>query len=120
MSTPAAERGARGATGARGQTGRWRLSLAIAVIALIVSLGANITTYKVLSDEIQHNNEAHVALCSSRHNTIDSIKASQQYLRDVASGKRKPVPGISTNDIRQSIQRQQAYLKTLDVLHCDG
>jgi hypothetical protein len=44
--------------------------------------------------------------------------ASQQYLDDVRSGKRKPIVGITEADITTSIQNQQQTLDALSNLNC--
>jgi hypothetical protein len=67
-----------------------------------------------------HNNDtrAERALCQLRANiandaedTNRSLQRSEDFLGDLDSGKRKPIPGITRADIVRNIEQQQATLE---------
>lgn len=62
--------------------------------------------------------EAQIVFCASQTATRKSVRASVQYLNDVRAGLRIRRPGISEGDTLAEIEREQAYLKTLDALNC--
>lgn len=41
----------RGARGARGETGKWKMSLFISALALLVAVGSNLTSYRVQQNQ---------------------------------------------------------------------
>jgi hypothetical protein len=90
-----------------GRVVRWLANLAL----IAVILGIGVWNYTQV-------NQAEKALCSLRDNLEVRVAASQQYLDDVRSGKRKPIVGITEADITTSIQNQQQTLDALSNLNC--
>jgi hypothetical protein len=90
-----------------GRVVRWLANLAL----IAVILGIGVWNYTQV-------NQAEKALCYLRDNLEVRVAASQQYLDDVRSGKRKPIVGITEADITTSIQNQQQTLDALSNLNC--
>lgn len=62
--------------------------------------------------------QAETALCALRLNLEQRVTDSRQYLTDVRSGKRKPIPNITTADINTGIRNQQQTIAALNNLDC--
>lgn len=57
----------------------------------------------------------HAALCSFRADLQRRVRNSREFLADVEAMRRPPIDGISSNDLRRSIDGQQATLDSLKV-----
>lgn len=62
--------------------------------------------------------QTHDALCAQRVKDTHDIERSRQYLADVKAGKRKPIIGITEEDILFSIADEQAKVDSLSELTC--
>lgn len=107
---------------------RWRF-LWVWILVFSVLVG---WAFHVQGNLIHQGQQAHDSLCALQQNLQLQIAASQQYLadvqlyqRDVAAGRvpprgRKPIEGISNNDIEAGIMRSQLTLASLHDLHCEA
>jgi hypothetical protein len=86
---------------------RWGVNVLLVVALLVVGRW-----------QYEQNSQAAMALCALRHNLEVRVESSEKYLRDVAAGYRRPVPGITTADINTSIKNQQATINALSNLDC--
>jgi len=81
---------------------RWRfLALWVVSFTLIVSWA------------VGQNGKAREDLCQTKKNAQTQIVAQRQYLADLKHGVRTPISGITANDIKLAIQRQQAYISAI-------
>jgi hypothetical protein len=86
----------------------------VAALALLIYRGQ-----VVQSRLVRQGKEAHDYLCYQKVYGIPGrINSSLQYLRDVQTGTRKPVPGITFTDIQNAIERDEATLRALHRIHC--
>ena len=66
----------------------------------------------------QQNAKAEQALCVLRGDYERRLAGSLEYVRDVRSGKRKPIPGITQVDIQRGIDGYRANINALSILDC--
>lgn len=65
--------------------------------------------------------KARLALCEQVASTRAQIKASEDYLADVATGRRPPIQGVTTSDITSSLRRQKMFVESvLRHIDCDA
>lgn len=83
---------------------RWTLNFSLIVVLLIVGIWSH-----------HQNTKADRALCALRSDVQLRVKDDEHqiddqltYLRDVRSGRRSPIPGVTAQDILRSIQNVRA------------
>jgi hypothetical protein len=86
-----------------------KLSLIVAVAALLVSLYGNVTLWIV----VKNNRES---LCSLVADIRTRHDAGAKFLKEHPKG----TPGIPASAIRQSVKNQEASLKALSDLDCSS
>lgn len=88
--------------------------LIVAALALLIYRGQVVQARSAMQGK-----EAHDYLCYQKVYGIPArINSSLQYLRDVQTGVRKAVPGITFTDIQNAIERDEATLRALRRIHC--
>jgi hypothetical protein len=110
---PKGEKGNRGAQGVRGDVGKWKLSLAIAALALVTSLGGNVVVLRVARANSLKGREAHTGLCALRNDLVKresdlrrSIHSTNFFLRKNPDG----IPGIPVTLIKAGLKNSKATL----------
>lgn len=99
---------------------RW---LIFATVVLYVALGTTTTILYLNTNGSRHDIAAVAAQtlavqCSQRVNLQRQRDDSERYLRDVQSGKRTRIPGISDSDILLRINRIKDTLVAYEGLAC--
>lgn len=127
------EVGAQGVQGIQGKAGpldsRVKTAFGVVVLVAVLISTAQWFAFQEVSDVSDANrriitrlevSEAqakkdHAALCSFRRDLQRRLADGLKFLADVESGRRPPIDGISTNDLRRSIDGQQSTLDSLKV-----
>ena len=95
----------------------WRDILLFAV--LLILAWALYRGFSIQTKFAEEGKEAHDYLCYQKVVAIPKrIQSSLDYLTDVQTGVRTPIPGITFNDIQNSIERDEATLRALSRVHC--
>ncbi len=117
---PKGDKGSRGPTGL---TGKWKVSLAISALALITSVGGNVTLARVVQDNSAKAKQGIAFDCAIVHDLrgreADSrraVRSTKKFIRENPSG----IPGISAALLQESLKNEQGTLAdqtaTLDAL----
>jgi hypothetical protein len=93
---------------------RNKLALGAALVALVVSLAANVTVFIVDDHRKANDTQAIRAICAFRLNIVKGIRGSEEYLRQIRLGERPPIVGLTEADLQLSLKRQRATLESLD------
>ena len=121
--------GPQGEQGERGQAGpldsRIKTAFGLVVFvafAVVTFQGYGIQENRELIGRLAANEaealEAHAALCSFKADLARRVATSQKFIADLEAGRRPPIQGISVNDLRRSVDGQQATLDSLGPLEC--
>ena len=90
------------------------------VIVVIIMLVASAWINMQIEAEREQGVRAERAICALAYDLKVRSERSRQYLRDIESGKRTPIPGITRNDIEQGLRNQERTEKILrKEAHCE-
>lgn len=127
------QKGERGDTGPEGKSSLLarHVSVSFVLIVLVTTIVLAVMGYAIaqnrglLADVNRQQNEiqriarqTHDALCAQRVKDTHDIERARKYLADVKAGKRKPIIGITEEDILFSIADEQAKVDSLVGLDC--
>lgn len=91
-----------------------------AVNALVVALVLVVGAYARSTDQETERlaAETHSALCAFKGDVAERQRTARQYLADVRSGRREPIPGITVAEIAEAVRTRQDTLDALSSLDC--
>lgn len=121
---PPGEKGDQGAPGPLDS----RIKTAFAAVVIIAFLVVTFQGYAIqenreLLNRLSRNEtealEAHDALCTFRADLERRATRAREYLEDVETGRRPLVEGVTVNDLRRSLDGQEATLVSLGTLDCE-
>lgn len=87
--------------------GRWALNFALIAALFLIGFW-----------QYQQTSQAQHALCTLRNDLESRVVRSRDYLDDLDTGVRDPIPGISRADIVTGIQNQERTISALNNLDC--
>ena len=62
--------------------------------------------------------QTHDALCALKFDLQRRANDTQEFLDDLATGQREPIPGLTVADLKRSLNGQQSTLASLKHLEC--
>lgn len=99
-----------GIQGVQGKRGKYRLSLAFSILALVVAIGSNGTQILNTRHETAQGKQAHAALCVFAADLQTRIINGRLFLLAHPDG----IQGITAKTIKASIDAEQSTLDALD------
>lgn len=90
-------------------------AFALVALAIAILFGLN---RRERNEQFKQNSTAHAALCTFRADLVRRADDTEQFIREIETGVRMSIPGITEADLARSLNAQRSTVKSLAILDC--
>lgn len=98
----------------------WRPTAGAVALFFVLAVLVAVLYLRGTSQVDQVATQTHDALCAFKTDLAIRYANTQQFISELRHNQRRPIPGITINDLERSAAAQQSTLDSLAELQCKG